>query len=73
MAAPERGCAMASIYNADDTTAYERSMDRWSRLLAAPFLDFAIGGGTVNGAQRRAAGQFGAATASPHGLRHGFG
>jgi SAM-dependent methyltransferase len=32
---------MASIYNADDPAAYERSMGRWSRLLAVPFLDFA--------------------------------
>jgi SAM-dependent methyltransferase len=33
---------MASIYNADDPAAYERSMGRWSRLLAIPFLDFAF-------------------------------
>jgi len=32
---------MASICNADDPAAYERSMGRWSRLLAVPFLDFA--------------------------------
>jgi SAM-dependent methyltransferase len=37
---------MASIYNADDPAAYERSMGRWSRLLAVPFLDFAVGGTT---------------------------
>src|SRR4051794_36312807 len=34
---------MASIYNADDPAAYERSMGRWSQLLAVPFLDFALG------------------------------
>lgn len=32
---------MSSIYAANDATAYERSMGRWSRRLAGPFLDFA--------------------------------
>jgi SAM-dependent methyltransferase len=37
---------MPSIYNADDPAAYEQMMGRWSRLLAIPFLDFAILGVT---------------------------
>lgn len=32
---------MPSIYTANDPGAYERSMGRWSRRLARPFLDFA--------------------------------
>ena len=32
---------MPSIYAANDPSAYELSMGRWSRRLAGPFLDFA--------------------------------
>ena len=32
---------MPSTFNARDAEAYERVMGRWSRRLAAPFLDFA--------------------------------
>ena len=38
---------MPSIYAATDPAAYERSMGRWSRRLAGPFLDFAAIGGAV--------------------------
>jgi len=32
---------MPSIYTANDPAVYERSMGRWSRRLAKPFIDFA--------------------------------
>jgi trans-aconitate methyltransferase len=32
---------MPSIYTANDPSAYERSVGRWSRRLAGPFIDFA--------------------------------
>ena len=35
---------MPSIYTANDPAAYEQSMGRWSRRLAAPFIDFAAPG-----------------------------
>jgi SAM-dependent methyltransferase len=38
---------MPSIYAANDPAAYERSMGRWSRRLAGPFLDFAAVGGAA--------------------------
>jgi SAM-dependent methyltransferase len=38
---------MPSIYAANDPAAYERSMGRWSRRLAGPFLDFAAIGGAA--------------------------
>ena len=38
---------MPSIYAANDPAAYERSMGRWSRSLAGPFLDFAAIGGAA--------------------------
>ena len=36
---------MPSIYAASDPAVYERSMGRWSRRLARPFIDFAAIGG----------------------------
>ncbi|MFO1046490.1 MAG: methyltransferase domain-containing protein [Geminicoccaceae bacterium] len=39
--------AMPSIYAANDPSAYELSMGRWSRRLAGSFLDFAAIGGTA--------------------------
>ena len=38
---------MPSIYTANDPSVYERSMGRWSRRLAGPFIDFAAIGGAA--------------------------
>ena len=38
---------MPSIYTANDASVYERSMGRWSRRLAGPFIDFAAIGGAA--------------------------